>query len=113
MVGIFNIYKFLFVRSEMSRYYCPFCSSRYQFHKSRRDCVLICGQCGDPLVKKPLVNSRQIFGLIAALAFLTPLLIMIVFVIQDFSKEKPRNNSDSLVLLTIDKSWLKSIPTIA
>ena len=90
----------------MSRYYCPFCSSRYQFHKTRSDGVLICGLCGDPLVKKPLLNSRRIIGAVAASAFLAPLLIMIIFVINDFSKEKLPNNSDSLVLLTIDKSWL-------
>ena len=88
----------------MSRYYCPFCSSRYQFHKIRSDGVLICGICGDPLVKKPLLNSRRIIGAVAASAFLAPLLIMIIFVVNDFSKEKLPKNSDSLDLLTIDKS---------
>ena len=105
MVGIFNIDNFVFLRSEMSRYYCPFCSSRYQFHTTSSDGVLICGLCGDPLVKKPLLNSRRIIGAVAASAFLAPLLIMVVFVINDFSKEKLPNNSDSLVLLTIYKSW--------
>ncbi|AIQ97231.1 Zn ribbon-like protein [Prochlorococcus sp. MIT 0801] len=89
----------------MSRYYCPFCSSRYQFHKTSNEGVLICGLCGDPLVKKPLINSRRIIGAVAASAFLTPLIIMIIFVIKDFSKEKPPNNSDSLVQLTIEKLW--------
>ena len=89
----------------MSRYYCPFCSSSYQFHKTRNDGVLICGLCGDPLIKKPLLNSRRIIGVIAASAFLAPLLIMIVVVINDFTKEKYPNNSESLVLLTIDKTW--------
>ncbi len=89
----------------MSRYYCPFCSSRYQFHKTRSDGVLICGLCGDPLVKKPLLNSRRIIGVVAAFAFLAPLLIMIIFVINDFNKEKHPNNSESFVLLTTDKSW--------
>ena len=89
----------------MSRYYCPFCSSRYQYHTTRSDGVLICGQCGDPLLKKPLLNSRRIIGVVAAFAFLTPLLIMIIFVIKEFSKEKLPINSESLVLLTIDKSW--------
>ena len=89
----------------MSRYYCPFCSSRYQFHKTRSDGVLICGLCGDPLIKKPLLNSKRIFGLIAATAFLAPLLIMIIFVINDFTKEKYPNNSESLVLLNVDKTW--------
>ncbi|WP_269617039.1 hypothetical protein [Prochlorococcus marinus] len=88
----------------MSRYYCPFCSSRYQFHKTRSDGALICGLCGDQLVKKPLLNSRRIIGAVAASAFLAPLLIMIIFIIKDFSKEKLPNNSDSLVLLTIDNS---------
>ena len=86
----------------MSRYYCPFCSSSYQFHKTRSDGVLICGLCGDPLIKKPLINSRRIIGILAASAFLTPLLIMIIFVIKDFTKETLPNNSESLVLLTID-----------
>ena len=89
----------------MSRYYCPFCSSRYQFHKTSSDGVLICGLCGDPLVKKPLLNSRRIIGVVAASAFLAPLVIMIIFIIKDFSKEKLPINSDSLVLLTIDNLW--------
>ena len=87
----------------MSRFYCPFCSSRYQFHKTRSDGVLICGLCGDPLIKKPLLNSRRIFGVVAASAFLAPLLIMIVFVIKDFTKERLPKNSEALVLLTIDE----------
>ena len=88
-----------FVRSDLSRYYCPFCSSRYQFHKTRNDGLLICGNCGDPLMKKPLINARKIFALLAATAFLFPLLIMIVFVINDLSEEKFNNNSEKLVLL--------------
>ena len=87
----------------MSRYYCPFCSFSYQFHKTRGDGVLICGQCGDPLIKKPLLDSRRIIGLVSASAFLAPLLVMIIFVIKDFTKEKLPKNSESLVQLTIDK----------
>tara|TARA_B100000214_G_scaffold277211_1_gene207081 strand:- start:131 stop:406 length:276 start_codon:yes stop_codon:yes gene_type:complete len=89
----------------MRRHYCPYCSSRYQFHKISSHGVLICGLCGDPLIKKPLLNSKRIFGVFVASVFLSPLLIMIIFVVNDFSKEKPPNNSDSLVLLTFDKSW--------
>ena len=87
----------------MSRYYCPFCSSRYQFHKTSSDGILICGLCGDPLVKKSLLNLRRIIGAVSATAFLAPLVIMIIFVIRDFSKEKFPNNADSLVVLTINK----------
>ena len=84
----------------MSRFYCPFCSSRYQLQKTRSDGIFICGQCGDPLMRKPLINSRQIFGLIAVSAFLAPLLIMTAFVVQDFTKENLPNNSKSSFLLT-------------
>ena len=102
MVGIINI-EILFLRPVMSRYYCPFCSSRYQFKKTRSDGIFICGQCGDPLMKKPLINLRQTFGLVALSAFLAPLLIMIVFVMNDFIKEKKPTNSESLVLLILNK----------
>ena len=89
----------------MSRYYCPFCSIRYQYHKTRSDGVLICGQCGDPLMKKPLINLRQISGLVVASAFLAPFLIMNIFVIKDFTRDKPPKNSESLVLLTMVDEW--------
>ena len=85
----------------MSRYYCPFCSSRYQIHKTRSDGVLICGQCGDPLIKKRLLNSKRIVGAVAAAAFLAPLLIMIIFAINDFTEERLPTNSKSLVFLSL------------
>ena len=87
----------------MSKYFCPYCSSRFQFHKTRSDGVLICGQCGDPMIKKTLMNSRQIFGLVAALAFLSPLILMIFFIMKDLNQVKPTNTSVSLVLMTITK----------
>ena len=87
----------------MSKFYCPFCSVSYQFHKTRNDGVLICGQCGDPLIKKRIVNSRQIFGLVAALSFLAPLPLMMFFVIRDFTEEKFPTDSEALAFLTLNK----------
>ncbi|MBW3042063.1 hypothetical protein [Prochlorococcus marinus] len=84
----------------MSRYYCPFCSSRYQLTKTRRDGVLICGQCDEPLIKSPLINSKKIFGLVAASAFLAPLLIMILFVIEEINTDEFPTNSEPLVRLS-------------
>tara|TARA_Y100001968_G_scaffold16201_1_gene12902 strand:- start:886 stop:1161 length:276 start_codon:yes stop_codon:yes gene_type:complete len=89
----------------MSKYHCPFCSSRYQFHKTKSDGVLICGLCGEPLVRKPLIKFRRIVGVIAASGFLAPLLIMIVSVVNDFPTQKLPKNSESLVLVRINKSW--------
>ena len=86
----------------MSRFYCPFCSIRYQFHKTNSEGVLICGQCGDPLIKKPFINTSQIFGLVTALSFLAPLLIMFVLTIRDFNEEKRPLNLETSVSTTID-----------
>jgi len=83
----------------MSRYYCPYCSSRYQFHKTRSDGALICGLCGDPLVKKSFLNTRAIIGVVLATAFLAPLFVMIFFVVTNFKNEKPHNNTQSVVSL--------------
>ena len=94
-----------FVSFEMSQYYCPFCSSRYQFQKTRSDGVLICGLCGDPLVEKPLLISRRIFGFVAASVFLTPLIISIIFVLKNSTKEIQPRTSEALVMSTIGKSW--------
>ena len=83
----------------MSRYYCPFCSARYQFNKSSSDGILICGLCGDPLLKKPILNLKSIIGLLAVTAFISPLLIMIIFLLRGFNNEKLQNNSELIVLI--------------
>ena len=87
----------------MSRYYCPFCISSYQFYETRDDGVLICGQCGDPVIKKPLINSQKLFALFLSLAFISPLLIMVVFVLNDFTNKKTIKNTENLVLMTFTK----------
>ncbi len=93
----------IFLMMNNNRYYCPFCSSRFLFQKLRSDGVLICGVCGENLVKKPLVSIKQIFGLLALSSFLTPLIIMISYVIKDFGKEKLPKIPESLALLFIEK----------
>ena len=92
------MYANLFPMQKMRRYYCPFCSSLYHFEMTRSDGVLICGQCGDPLIRKTLIKPKQIFGLLAASAFLAPLLIMILFLLNNFTNEKSPRNSESLAL---------------
>ena len=81
-------------------YYCPFCSITYQFNKTNSERLLICTQCGDTLIKKPLINSRKTIGIFTALVFLSPLIIMMSFIIKEFGKDKILNNSESAILLT-------------
>jgi len=70
----------------MTRYQCPYCSPHYQIHKQRVDGIMICGQCGDPLIKIPLIKRRQIIALIAVIAFAAPLIAMTIAFIQDASR---------------------------
>ena len=87
----------------MSRYYCPFCTSLYQYNKTRHDGVVICGQCGDPLIKRPLIDTKRILGICVTATFIAPLLIMIIFVIKDLTNEEFKNNSEALNMIKNDK----------
>ena len=45
---------------------------------------MVCGYCGDPLVRIQKVKPRQVLAIIAVFAFVSPLLMMVV----SFVKEK-------------------------
>ncbi len=83
----------------MARYHCPYCSPRYQIQRQRSDGVMICGQCGDPLVKITAIKPTQIFALIAASAFIAPLLITILAFIQDLNKPQPSRNMQAITIV--------------
>ncbi len=86
----------------MSSYFCSFCSSRYQFHTTRTDGVMICGQCGEELIKAPLVKMTQVIGLFVASFFLVPLLMMVVFIVDDLNNLRINNSSEHLTFLSLD-----------
>ena len=67
----------------MDRYYCPFCNPKYQFQKKSTKGTLICGLCGEVLVKKPFIRLNQIIALIAAASFLLPLIYTFIFLIKN------------------------------
>ena len=74
-------------RTKMSKYYCPYCSPLYQIHRQRSDGVMICGQCGDPLVRVKFIKPTQIFALIAAIAIISPLIVTLIVFIQEQNRE--------------------------
>ena len=89
----------------MAKYHCPYCSPRYQFHKQRSDGVMICGQCGDPLVKTSPIKLTQIFALVLASVFIAPLFITALAFIQDLNRSKPRKYMQSMSILFTHKSY--------
>ena len=67
----------------MNNYYCPYCNPKYQFHKKSTSGELICGLCGDPLVKKPLIKINQIIAIIASLSLVLPLIYTFIILIKN------------------------------
>ena len=75
----------------MNNYYCPYCNPKYQFKKISTSGELICGLCGDPLVKKPLIKINQIIAIIAALSLVLPLIYTFIILIKDQINPPSRN----------------------
>ena len=75
----------------MVKYYCPFCNPKYQIQKQSQKGTLICGLCGEDLVKKPFIRVNQIIAFIAAASLLLPLIYSFIFLIKN--QIKPPNRS--------------------
>ena len=67
----------------MVKYYCPYCNPKYQFEKQNQKGALICGLCGEDLVKKPFIRLKQIIAFIAVGSLLLPLIYTFIFLIKN------------------------------
>jgi len=75
----------------MKNFYCPYCNPKYQFHKNSPTGELICGLCGDPLVKKPLIKINQIIAILASLSLVLPLIYTFIILIKNQVNPSRRN----------------------
>ena len=75
----------------MKNYYCPFCNPKYQFHKKSATGELICGLCGDPLIKKPFIKVNQIVAILASFSLVLPLIYTFIILIKN-QLNPPRRN---------------------
>tara|TARA_Y100001968_G_C18912524_1_gene505920 strand:- start:260 stop:532 length:273 start_codon:yes stop_codon:yes gene_type:complete len=67
----------------MSNYYCPYCNPNLQVLSKNKLGEMICCQCGEKAEKKPLLRPVQLIAFATASVFLMPLIIMIVYFIQE------------------------------
>ena len=95
----------------MNNYYCPYCNPKYQFHKKSTSGELICGLCGDPLVKKPLIKINQIIAIIASLSLLLPLIYTFIILIKN-QVNPPRRNYQANTNLTEKNSKFRVYQTL-
>ena len=90
----------------MSRYYCPFCNPKYQFQKQSSKGNLICGLCGEDLVKKPFISLNQIIALVAASSLLLPLIYTFNFLIKNQINPTNKNYQANSTLIIIIQETL-------
>ena len=92
----------------MVRYYCPYCNPKYQFHKQSSKGILICGLCGEDLVKKPFIRLNQIIALVAASSLLLPLIYTFIFLIKNQINPPNRNyQANSRLMIGIKEQIYK------
>ena len=84
----------------MDRYYCQFCNPKYQFEKKSSKGTLICGLCGEDLVKKPFIRLNQIIAFVAASSLFLPLIYTFIFLIKN-QINPPKKNYQAKSHLTI------------
>tara|TARA_Y100000766_G_C18630698_1_gene470612 strand:- start:86 stop:391 length:306 start_codon:yes stop_codon:yes gene_type:complete len=83
----------------MDKYYCPYCNSKYQFSKRSKGGSLICGLCGEDLVKKPFIRINQIIALIAIASLILPLIYSFIFLIKN-QINFPRKDYQAILSIT-------------
>ena len=74
----------------MIKYYCPYCNSKYQFKSISNTGKLLCGLCGEEMIKKSFINIKQIISLTIVITFVLPLIYTFVLSIinkKDFKKD--------------------------
>ena len=80
----------------MKLYYCPYCSPKHQIHIQDEDGKLVCGNCGDPLVRERLFKLNRVISLIIIFTFITPLFMIIAYTIMNIDSNTPKQDKYSL-----------------
>ena len=91
------------IKFKMVRYYCPYCNPKYQFQNQSSKGNLICGLCGEDLVKKPFIRLNQVIALIAATSLLLPLIYTFIFLIKNQLNPPNKNYQTNGTLMIIIK----------
>ena len=74
----------------MNKYYCPYCHPKYQFPINNYG-KLVCGLCGEDLIKKPIIQLKQLIALLLVFSFSFPLIFIIFSSIINTGKDKKEN----------------------
>jgi len=71
----------------MNKYYCPYCNPKYQFPLENYG-KLVCGLCGEDLIKKPIIQIKQLIALLLVFSFSFPLIFIFSSIIKTNKDQK-------------------------
>ena len=91
----------------MNKYYCPYCNPNYQFTVENYG-KLVCGLCGEDLIKKPLIQIKQLIALLLVFSFSFPLIFIIFSSIMNRGKDQKENFAYTYTLIGNHKKLLPS-----
>ena len=89
----------------MNKYYCPYCNPKYQFPLENYG-KLVCGLCGEDLIKKPIIQIKQLIALLLVFSFSFPLIFIIFSSIIKIDKDQKENFAYTNSLISNDKKLL-------
>ena len=90
----------------MNKYYCPYCNPKYQFAIENYG-KLVCGLCGEDLIKKPIIQFKQLTALLLVFSFSFPLIFIIFSSIINTGKKQQENFA---YLNTLKINYKKLLP---
>ena len=86
----------------MNKYYCPYCNPKYQFPIENYG-KLVCGLCGEDLIKKPVIQIKQLIALLLVVSFSFPMIFIIFSSIINTGKDQEENYVYTNLLLNYKK----------
>ncbi len=71
----------------MNKYFCPYCNPKYQIPLKNYE-KLVCGLCGEDLIKKPIIQIKQLIALLLVFSFSFPLIFIFSSIINTVRDQK-------------------------
>ncbi len=75
----------------MAKYYCPYCSPKYQFSRIDNSGKFFCGICGEYLVKKNFITFKLLLAIITIISIIFPILYLLSFSIYNYKNQNKDN----------------------
>ncbi len=85
----------------MTRYICPYCAPAPANHRTTAQGELVCGTCGDPLLRQKALRWRQLAAFVGIGSLIAPLLALIWVSLQRVPDARPRPAQARLA-----KTWI-------